>query len=48
MFKEGVIDHSQDWSTLVYETNRYAAKWEAVDKVSCSIYPLKSWRVSEK
>lgn len=39
MFKERVVDYSQDRSTLVYKTDGYAAKWEAMDKVGCSICP---------
>ena len=39
MFKERIVDYSQDRSTLVYKTDGYATKWEAMDKVGCAICP---------
>lgn len=40
MFKERIVDYSQDWSTLVYKTDGYATIREAMDKVGCSICPV--------
>ena len=48
MLEERVVDHSQDRSSLVYETDGYATKWETMDKISCSVCPTLACIVTMK